>query len=47
MSAGASSGARDSIDINLRVGAREIRLSGARDQAAALAGALRELARAG
>jgi hypothetical protein len=37
--------ARDTVDINLRLGARAVQLSGSRDQAAALASALRDLAR--
>jgi len=43
----ADGAARDVVDINVRVGPREVRLAGARDQAAALAGALRELTRGG
>jgi tape measure domain-containing protein len=43
----AATAARETVDINLRLSGREVRLSGARDQAAALAAALRELARGG
>ncbi|SDX55661.1 tape measure protein [Thiocapsa roseopersicina] len=37
--------ARETVDINLRLSGREVRLSGARDQAQSLAAALRELTR--
>ncbi|SDX55619.1 hypothetical protein [Thiocapsa roseopersicina] len=37
--------ARETVDINLRLSGREVRLSGARDQAQSLAAALRELSR--
>jgi tape measure domain-containing protein len=43
----AAPAARETVDINLRLSGREVRLNGARDQAAALAAALRELARGG
>lgn len=41
----ASPGARDSLDINLRLGARTVQVQGTRDQATALADLLRELQR--
>ena len=40
-------GAQDTVNINLTIGAKSIQLSGARAQAAALASALRDLARGG
>jgi TP901 family phage tail tape measure protein len=43
--ASAATGARDQVDINLQIGARPVRLQGARDQAQALASALKELQR--
>jgi len=42
---GVGSGSRDTVDINLSIGARKIQVQGARDQAMALASALNELKR--
>jgi hypothetical protein len=42
---GGAIGSRDTVDINLQIGRQSVRLSGARDQANALVGALRELQR--
>ncbi|AFL76241.1 tape measure protein [Thiocystis violascens] len=41
----ASAAARDSVDINLQIGRQAVRVQGARDQAQALASALKELQR--
>jgi len=47
VAASASDGNAETVNINLTVGERKIALQGARDQAMALAGALRELSRGG
>lgn len=46
-SAGSAGAARDSIDINLRIGSQTLPLQGSRATAAALASALRDLSRGG